>query len=212
MVSAMITLNTEAALFPYREAYRQMAIGATAIRGALAAEVTAEIRGRLAKCNFVPFRLAHRGHYAFLDDVQEPALVRGAVKLAEFVTGLRLAVAVVRCLRLRAGDYVLSSDDPTGPYRPSEGNPAARCIELTADLSESSSGEAQVVYSHRGKDFFVMPQLSGCIALVERRSTVTRYDRFLNHRVGEAVVYRLRLTLVRPAVPPTDPPPRGLVG
>jgi hypothetical protein len=47
-----------------------------------------------------------------------------------------------------------------------------------------------------GAASFVVPQLSRSLALVERRSeNLYRFERYLNHQVGDAEVWRLRLSL-----------------
>jgi hypothetical protein len=40
-----------------------------------------------------------------------------------------------------------------------------------------------------------VPQLPLSLALVERQDSLYRYDRYFNHLIGEAEVWRLRLSL-----------------
>ena len=196
------TISTELVLEPYRSAFEQMALGAIVVRHGLSAMIAGDIRGRLVEKTFAPYRLVHRGHFAELRDVDEPELTEGLVELAEFITQTRLAVSSQRCLRLTRGDYVLSGAH-TQELGFSEGG---RAIDVIADLSEASSGEAQVVYAHKGEHFFAAPQLSRSISLIERRPAVTRYHRYLNHKMEGRTVYRYCLTLLRVDSAPTDPP------
>lgn len=198
----MFTRQTELALEPYRDAFAQMAMGAIVVRGGLTEHVVEEIRGRLVMKSFTPYRLAHRGHFAFVDDVEEPALVAGLVDLAEHITETRLVLVKARCFRLTRGDYVLSSihEDEL------RFDVSGRMIDVIVDLSAASSGEAQVVYAHKGEHFFAAPQLSRSIAIIERRPSVTRYHRYLNHKMAGRVVYRHCMTLRRTDSAPTDPP------
>ncbi len=200
----MFTLGTELVLTPYRSAFEQMAVGAIVVRDALSGAVAHDIRARLSQRSFAKFRLAHRGHFSYADEVEEPELTAGLVELSEFVTQTRLAIVSQRCFRLVAGDYVLSAQHADLPQLGDE----QRLIDVIADLSKSSSGEAQIVYALRGEHFFAAPQLSRSISVIERRASVTRYHRYLNHKMGERVVYRHCVTLRRIDVAETAPPSR----
>lgn len=194
--------ETGIAALPYRRALAQMAIGAVVIEGAYGRQTADGIRAELDEAGFSPFRLRHLGCYERRDTVPSAALVAELHELAEYVTATSLAVTDSACLRLRQGDYVLGqAGEPTFGEQ--------RGYELTLDVSASSSGEAQVVYARRGEHFFAAPQLAASVALVERRPSITRYDRYLNHRIGDRVVHRIRLALVRSGVAETEPPSRG---
>jgi hypothetical protein len=200
----MLAAGSDEALAPYREAFAQMAIGAIVVRDALSDAAAGEVRDRLRKLSFTPYRMLHRGHFAFVRDLEEPELCRRAVAIAELIAECKLSILRSRCLRLVRGDYVLSAeDDAAQALAPRLFDERARALDVIIDLSEGSSGEAQVVYAHRGEHFFAAPQLARSLTVVERRATVTRYHRYLNHRIGERVVHRLCLTLVRSEVDKT---------
>ncbi len=200
----MFTVSTELSLAPYRSAFEQMAMGAVVVPKAIGTPELQQLQKRLVMKSFVPFQRADLGRFAFVDRIDEPELTEGLCKLAAFVTETNLNLTSERCYRLRRGDYVLSKglDDGTS------WDEGARLIDVIADLSESSSGEAQVVYAHKGEHFFAAPQLSRSISVIERRPSVTRYHRYLNHKVEERVIYRYCITLARSDVAPTDPPSR----
>ncbi len=191
----------ELALTPYRDAFAQMALGAVVIPRAIDEPAHREVRERLTLASFVPFRLVHKGHFSYLDELDAPVLVDALVRIAELVSETRLAVLLTRVYRLTRGDYVLSAIDVDQLGTRAE----RRLIDVVADLSEASSGEAQVVYAHRGEHYFAAPQLSRSVSVIERRASVTRYQRYLNHTTEGRVVFRLCLTLQRVDVTPTDP-------
>lgn len=93
-----------------------------------------------------------------------------------------------RWTRMVRGDYALCLDDDHWM----KALPAGDLYELTLDVSEAASGEAEVVYTHRGQAFFSVEQTPGQLAVVLRGATVARYDRYLTHRVGQLAVLRLR--------------------
>jgi hypothetical protein len=200
----MFTTHTELTLTPYRDAFEQMALGAIVVRNGLSEQVAGDIRRRVTLKSFTPYRLAHRGNFVHADEIGEPELTTGLVEVAEFITQTRLAIVSERCYRLTHRDYVLSSvhADELGF------DEGARLVDTIVDLSESSSGEAQVVYAHKGEHFFAAPQLSRSISIIERRPSVTRYHRYLNHKMEGRVVYRHCVTLARTDVAQTDPPSR----
>lgn len=195
-------IEEEARLRPHREAFAQMSIGAVVIQKALTPEATAAVREALEDETFTPVFLAHRGRYAICRDLTAPELLPALRDLASFVADERLSILEAGCLRLQRGDYALRRDDlATRPHVD------GRVYELTADVSATSSGEAQVVYTRHGRSFFVAPQLSGSVTLVERHPTVERYDRYLNHAMRDRRVHRIRVWFARPNVEITAPPP-----
>jgi hypothetical protein len=195
-------------LAPYRAAFAHALVGAVVVDQALDRQALVPIRGRIDAADFVPYRRLHHGSFERLRPVREPELIAAVVAIAEAVTGASLALMANECLRLRHGDYVLASEATADAGDPGPTSLASRWIEVTADLSSGSSGEAQVVYARRGEHFFAAPQLSGSVAIVERQPTIARYDRYLNHRVADRVVHRLRLQLARSSVTATEPPPK----
>lgn len=182
-------IDPELALAAYRDAFQNMSVGAVVVPRALLPDVVAALRERMTMRPFHEHWLADRGRYGYCDDVDEPELYRVIERAVSFIADARATIDRARCLRLVHGDYSLLADDHDG-----EGDD--RRIDATLDLSEGSSSEAQVVYSLRGHNFFAVPQLSGSLALCERRPGVRRYDRYLGFALGERVVYRLRLSLI----------------
>jgi len=151
----------------------------------IAAEERARLRAALDAAGWQPSCIADRSRLetATLAD----PLVARLTALAGEAIGATLRPIDVRWLRLRHGDYQLTKADarerPPGPH-----------VELIADLSAAATREAEIFYS----DGRVVAQLPGSVAIVERRdTTLLRWQRFVTHRVGDAAVYRLRLTLVR---------------
>ncbi len=198
----MKELEDQTRLQPHRDAFAHMSIGAVVIQKALSPDATTAARERLETETFTPVFLAHRGRYAIRRELEAPQLLPALRRLASFVVDERLSILDACCLRLQRGDYALRRDDlATRPHVD------GRVYELTADLSASSSGEAQVVYTRHGRSFFVAPQLSGSVTIVERHPTVERYDRYLNHAMGNRRVHRLRVWFARPNVEETAPPP-----
>lgn len=143
--------------------------------------------------------LADRGRYAHGEPPLSEPLRTSLSELAQELTRARLVMARHRVLRLRHLGYSLQRDDAAWLDAAAPGRAHAPYpVELTLDLSERACGEAEVVYTHRGKGFFTVPQRPGVVAVVERGVTVGRYDRYLTHRVADAVVTRL-CVLFRPA-------------
>ena len=101
--------------------------------------------------------------------------------------GRPVRVVAHRWVWMARGDYALTVDDAWASRLAPEG------VHAIIDLSLTATGEAEVVFTHRGQAFFTMPQRPGEVALVERGPTVRRYDRYLTHRVGEAIVSRLEI-------------------
>lgn len=182
----MIPEGAARALEPLRAAYRAAPIGAVIVPGAVTAALAGGLREELRSAGFTPWFVADRGRYAVNDGVEVPELFDSLRALAAHLAGEALEISGSRFLLLRRGDYALRKDDQV---------PEERSLELTLDLSERPTGAAEVIYTHRGEPFFVVPQAPGSVALVERAPTVRRYDRYLGHRVGEAEVIRLRLAL-----------------
>ena len=129
------------------------------------------------------FELAHRGRYAFADLPRAPALHRFAEHLCE----LRLSPdARPRLFRLVRGDYSLIYDDAR--------TRCERGVELTLDLSARATGEGEIVYDGNGGGELVVPQLPGLLSAVVRAPGTFRYQRYLPHSLGRAVIYRMRVT------------------
>lgn len=173
-----------------RSLFEQVAtVGVVAEHALLPADVAA-LRRRLDESAPTPFFLAHRGRYELIDTPAVPELVALVVHVAQAVVSRELSVLACRGLRLRRGDYALQRDDAA--LRP----PCdTRLFEVTVDVSDHSSGEAQIVYTRGRQPIFVAPQITGSLTLVERRPELGRYQRYLNRAVGDRVVHKVQLWL-----------------
>jgi hypothetical protein len=160
---------------------------------ALPERVRAALRVRLDEAAPAAWCVADRGRYRATEALDEPALLAALAALAEAVAEEPLTVESARWLVLGRGDYALTKDDAAAGARPE------RRLELWADLSAATTGEAELVYTD-GRGMLAVPQLAGSVALVERTRGLYRWQRYLGHRVGEARVHRLLVTL-RPAAP-----------
>jgi hypothetical protein len=145
----------------------------------LAPEAAAPLRARI---QFEPFFIADRGRYhqsAAADAVLDPLRA-----LAEELAEAALEPAPHQFLRLERGDYQLVRDDSVRRV-------PGRHLELLLDFSEAPTGQAEIIYSHG----LTLSQVPLSVALVERDDSQYRYQRYLNHKVGDARVFRLRLPL-----------------
>jgi hypothetical protein len=136
---------------------------------------------------FERFDLAHRGRYAWSPAPIPSALEARLLHIAEQCTGEPRRPLAHRFQRFARGDYSLVAEGSA--WRAS--HPGA--VEVTLDLSTDETGEAEVVYTHRGLAAFSMPQRPGQQAVARWAPTMGRYDRYLTHRVSEATVLRLTL-------------------
>jgi hypothetical protein len=147
-----------------------------------------------------PFHVPDRGRYLVAElgaEVgpgagvgPEPELVAALASFAATQLGLAGArVVTIRATRLAHGDYALTKDDQRR-WQPDHD------LDLTLDFSAGDSEEAQVVY-HTAEVQTVCAQRAGSAILADRRGGGTvRWERYLNQRVGEAQIYRLRVALV----------------
>lgn len=150
----------------------------------IGAEERARVRAALDAAGWRRSYIADRLRLetATLDD----PLVARLGALAGDVLGAALRPIDVRWMCLRHGDYQLTKGD-------ARERPAEPHVELIADLSAAATGEAEIFYS----DGRVVAQRPGAVVIVERDATSLRWQRYLTLRVGDAAVYRLRLTLLR---------------
>jgi hypothetical protein len=148
------------------------------------ADERARVRAALDAAGWQPRDLADR--YRLATSTLDDPLIERLVELAASVAGTPLVRHGHEWMRLGHGDYQLMKGD--GLERPSEPH-----VELIADLSAAATGEAEIFYS----DGRVVPQLPGAVAVLKRDATLVRWQRRLSLRVGDALVYRLRLTLLR---------------
>jgi hypothetical protein len=107
---------------------------------------------------------------------------------AEKIAGGPLCRLEQRWLRFARGDYQITHGDHVD--RAARG----RHLELTLDFSAVDTDQGESVFTD-GRQTFIVPQLPRSLALVERDDSLYRYDRYLNHKTGDAEVWRLRLSL-----------------
>jgi len=156
----------------------------------------AALRERL-RPRLQPFHRPDRGRYAVDDSGSEAALCAHLAARAAAEMGLPLVPVQARWQRFMHGDYALMLDDAC------RWPGLSASVELVLDISAAGSDEAQVVYTGPEGTLWV-PQQPGAAALIDRRSPLTRYDRYLSQRVGNTEVFRLSLALAS-VTPPTAP-------
>lgn len=179
-----------------RAQFRESRCHHVVVAGFLTPETARELRTQIDAAPFTRFDIPDRGHYEHTDELALPALFGDLRAIAERITERALRLDQVRWLRLRHRDYQLLKDDAS--ERPSTSH-----VELTLDVSASTTGQAELVYTD-GHESWVVPQVAGALAIVLREPWLYRYARYLNHGVGAAVIHRLRLSLS-----PLDPPATG---
>lgn len=153
----------------------------------------AALRARLAG-HWSTYDVPDRGRFAIAATAPEPELFSRLCVLTAAITGRTLRVGAHRWTRLGRGDYALMRADAA--LRATGGH-----IEASLDLSPAATGEADIVYLDRG-DLAVVAQVPGSLAIVGRRPSTWRFDRYLTARVDDGTVWRLRLALLpirRPA-------------
>jgi hypothetical protein len=155
----------------------------TLARDVIDAGERARLRAALDAAGWRATSIADRFHLETAS-LADPLIERLAA-LAHDVSGPPPTLLRWRWLRLRHGDYQLTKGD--AHERPPEEH-----IEIIADLSATATGEAEILYS----DGRTLPQLPGAVAIVARAPSVLRWQRYLTHRVGDAAVYRLLVTLL----------------
>lgn len=164
------------------------------VGGFLDDEAAAVLRAQVDAAPFAPYDQPDRGRYEHNRDLGIPTLFDDLRAIAEQLVERPLRVEHVRWLRLRHRDYQLIKDD-------ARDRPVATAhLELTLDFSALTTGQAEVIYTD-GMESWVVPQLPGAIAIVQREPWLFRYARYLTAGVGDAVVHRLCLSLSYPAPP-----------
>jgi hypothetical protein len=158
------------------------------IEGMIPPDVAAVLRARVAPA-LQPFYIADRGRYACDEAFDEPEVFAVLAEMASAIAETELRPARRRWVRMGHGDYAMHKDD----HALWRGRPWP--YELVLDFSEGSSQEGQIVYSNQDSSF-VVPQQRLVGALINRRGSVIRYDRYLTCRIGAAEVYRLSVALV----------------
>jgi hypothetical protein len=148
----------------------------------------AALRDAVTADGWTPFYVADRGRYHVNTRYTDDAMFGELRALAEAVVEAPLDLGEARWMKLGRGDYQLTRGDAVdrtvrGPH-----------VELSLDFSETQTGRADIVYTD-GAEAFAIAQWPTSIALVERTGALHRYDRYLDHLVGDATVWRLRLAL-----------------
>lgn len=177
-----------------RASFRANALAGTIVPSLVDAATATALRADASAAGLTRYEFAPRGRFDHNDLYRPAALLDPLAALVATITGEPVSAAAVRWLRLRHGDYSLLWDDHLT-------RPAQRHFEATLDLSSSTTGQGGTIYVANGEARFVAPQRHGCLAIVDRPPHVLRYERYLDHRVGAAEVWRLRVTFV-PAAPP----------
>lgn len=175
-----------AILETFRELYRTKRH--VMVPALLDAAVAQQLRAALAEA-VAPYYLADRGRYHVSKGPADEPLFSSLIGFAETIVGEPLGRLAHRWLRFRHGDYQLTHGDHA------DAAAQGRHLELTLDFSARESDQAETVYTDGTSAAFIVPQLPLSLALVERRDSLYRYDRYLNHLIGDAEVWRLRLSL-----------------
>src|SRR5207302_1764836 len=103
--------------------------------------------------------LADRGRYHIQRTHREPALFGALQDAAAQLAQTALVPGPVRWVRLAHGDYSLCKGDDAR-------DEPARHLELTLDLSATSTGEADIVYTDGGPGGVTIPQQRGSLAII----------------------------------------------
>lgn len=166
--------------------FRRTTLRSATSNGLLSRASLAEARSAALALRFEPFDLAHRGRYEASEGDVPVRLAEELTAIVSAVAGRSVGMGVYRWTRMRAGDYSLAADDEAWSVR------VEGVLDVVADISVIATGEAEVVFTHGGAAYFTVPQQPGQLGIAERSPSVARYDRYLTHRVGDAVVVRLR--------------------
>jgi hypothetical protein len=149
----------------------------------------AALRAHVDEAGFERFDEPDRGRYEHNPELAVPELFEELRELAELIVERPVQVGPTRWVRLGRGDYALIKADAKA--RAAE----RRYVELTLDFSARATGQAEIVYTD-GVASWVVVQEPGSVAVVEREPWLYRYDRYLDHRVADGVIYRLRVALL----------------
>jgi hypothetical protein len=149
-------------------------------------ERAAPMREGADAVGFAPFYEPDRGRYAINRDLVIPELFDELRELVGSIVERELTLGPVQWLRLVHRDYSLTKTarEVAGPH-----------VEVTVDFSARTTAHGEIVYTD-GVASWVVPQLAGSVAIVEREPWLYRYERYLDHRVGDGAVYRVRLAFL----------------
>jgi len=154
----------------------------------VAEDRTAAMRAQLDEVGFAPFYEPDRGRYEINRELAAPELFEELRELVEHIVERPVQVGPAHWLRLRHRDYALLKGD-------AKTRAPGKHIEVTLDFSERATEQAEIVYTDGGESW-VVSQLPGSLAVVERDTWLYRYERYLDHRVTDGSIYRLRLALL----------------
>lgn len=157
--------------------------------GMVAEQLAAPMRAHVDEAGFEPVYEPDRGRYEINRELAVPELFEELRELAEQIVERPVQVGPAHWLRLRHRDYALIKAD--AKTRVAE----AAHVELTLDFSSHATGQAEIVYTD-GVVSWVVAQEPGSVAIVERAPWLYRYERYLDHRVAQGSIYRLRLALL----------------
>lgn len=156
--------------------------------GFLAEPAAALLREQVNAATFARYDQPDRGRYEHNHELAITSLFDDLRAVAAELVQRPLRLDHARWLRLRHRDYQLIKDDARD--RPI----TTTHLEVTLDFSALATDQAELVYTD-GLESWIVPQLPGTLAIVEREPWLLRYARYLNGSVGDAVVHRLRLSL-----------------
>jgi hypothetical protein len=159
------------------------------IPGLVSDDRAAAMRAQLDEAGFQPVHEPDRARYELNRELAAPELFDELRELVEHVVERPLQVGPARWLRLRHRDYALLKADAKDPAV------VGAHLEVTLDFSACATGQAEIVYTD-GAESWMVPQQPGSVAIVERDPRTYRYERYLDHRVAQGVIYRLRLALL----------------
>ena len=148
----------------------------------------AALRAQVDASGWTAFDEPDRGRYEYNRTLVDDELFAGLCATAETITERRLRVERAVWLRFRHRAYQLSKDDARERI-------ASAHVEVLYDFSPAMLGKGDVIYTD-GRESWHVPQVPTLLAIVAREPWLYRYARYLDHTIGDALVYRLRMTLV----------------
>ncbi len=154
--------------------------------GLVGEDRAAPMREGADEVGFTPFYEPDRGRYGINRDLVVPELFDELRALVGSIVERELTLGPVQWLRFRHRDYSLTKTarEVAGPH-----------VEVTVDFSARTTEQAEIVYTD-GVESWIVPQLAGSVAIVEREPWLYRYERYLDHRIGDGAVYRARVVLL----------------
>lgn len=183
-----LRIHDDAAIAEVRGSYRAQPWARVLVPDVIDERIAAALRARAA-AQVRPFCVADRGKYHTGAASIDGTLFEELRALGERVAECPLVLAAALWWRFAHGDYQLLRGDAVARISP------ARHVELTLDFSSVETDQAEIVYTD-GTESFCIPQIPLSVTFVQRVDALYRYERYLNHHVGEAEVWRLRLSLV----------------